>query len=74
MITCPVNLMIICSQFWQHKNHMAFFRTLGLLSRQGDHSAVFCVGALTPECKRNDVRGFAEAFLAIARSAQASPA
>jgi glycosyltransferase involved in cell wall biosynthesis len=40
----PDKFLIVCNQFWQHKNHLAVFNALKLLSDKGIHPVVVFTG------------------------------
>lgn len=42
----PERFLLICNQFWKHKNHLAVFEALRLLRSRGVRPIVFCTGEL----------------------------
>ncbi len=46
----PKNYFIVCNQFWPHKNHLAVFKALELLKKQGQNIHIVLTG------KYDDVR------------------
>ena len=42
----PPRFLLVCNQFWTHKNHLVIFRALGLLRERGIRPVVLCTGQL----------------------------
>lgn len=42
----PDRFFIVCNQFWQHKNHIAIFKSLRLLQEQSVYPNIVCTGNL----------------------------
>jgi len=42
----PERFLLVCNQFWRHKNHLTVFRALALLAQRGVRPVLLCTGAL----------------------------
>ena len=45
-IDAPPRFLLVCNQFWKHKNHLLVFAALGLLRARGVRPLVLCTGQL----------------------------
>jgi glycosyltransferase involved in cell wall biosynthesis len=46
LLETPVRFLLVCNQFWKHKNHLVIFNALRLLRARGLRPLVLCTGQL----------------------------
>lgn len=46
VLNAPARFLLVCNQFWKHKNHLAVFEALRLLRERGIKPVVLCTGQL----------------------------
>lgn len=45
----PKRFLLVCNQFWQHKNHLTLFQALAHLAETGIRPTLLCTGAIQDE-------------------------